>query len=173
MKKLFWLTLLGLLMIPLTSNAQSRGPNKFYNKYKNKTNSLNVTLPGWLIDLGATVAVWSTDDPAEKEAIRLMKKVQRMKLLVVENGSQIKNNHITKLFDRLKKDQYEDLVQVRDKSARVNILIREEDDLIRNMFFLVREDDEAVMLSLKTKITMDQVSDMINLLEGEMDLDLH
>jgi len=173
MKKLFWLALVGLLMVPNMSNAQSKGPNKFYKKYKNKTNSFNITLPGWLIDLGATVATWSTDDPAEKEAIRLMKKVQRMKLLVVENGAQIKNKHITTLFDRLKKDQYEDLVVVRDKSARVNILIREEGDLIRNMFFLVREDDEAVMLSLKTKITMDQVNDMINMLEGEMDLDLH
>jgi len=172
MKKTIWLALLGLLL-PSISIGQTAKANSFYNKYKSNNNSFNLTLPGWVIDLGATIAVWTTDDKEEKEAFRLMKNIQRMKLLVLEEGVNVKDKHIKKMYASLKNNDYEDLVQVRDGDTRVNILIREKKDKIRNIFLFVHEPDEAVMLSLKTKLSMDEINDMINMLNDEMDLKIN
>jgi len=173
MKMYILLLLCGLMIIPTEQSAQTKEINKFYKKYKLKNNSHNVTIPGWLIGVGADIARLSVDTREEKESLKLLKKVNKMKILVFENDNPVKDKHIDKLFTGLKHDQFEDLVFVRDEETRVNIMIREDSDRIKNLFILVREPEEFAMVSMKTNMTIDQINEVINLMEEELDTDLN
>jgi len=172
MKKLILLLMMGFIFAPSQHFGQTLNSNKSYKKYKYNSDdlSLNMTLPGWLIDVGATIAVLSTDDPQEKEALRLMKKVKRMKVLVLEDGTRLDDKYVSGLFSRMRQNKYEDLIHVRNDGERVNVLIREEKDVIKNLFFLVREDEEAVLVSMKTRLTMEQVNEVLNVMDDQMGL---
>jgi len=174
MKKLILLLLMGFIFAPSQHFGQTTVSNKSYKKYKYNRNdlSLNLTLPGWLIDLGAAVAVLSTDDPQEKEAYRLMKKVKRMKVLVLEDGTRLDDQYVAGLMSKMKRDKYEDLIHVRSNGERVNVLIREDKDVIKNLFFLVRENEEAVLVSMKTKLTMDQVNAVLNIVDSQLGMNI-
>ena len=172
MKKLLLLMLMGFVFAPGQHFGQTTVSTKSFKKYKfnSRDLSLNMTIPGWLIDVGATIGVLSTDDLQEKEALRLLKKVKRMKVLVLEDGTRLDDRYVSGLFSRMKKHQYEDLIHVRSDGERVNVLIREDKDVIKNLFFLAREDGEAVIVSMKTKLTMDQVNEVLNIVDSQMGL---
>ena len=173
MKKLILLILMGFIFAPGQHFGQTTVSTKSYKKYKYDSQdlSLNMTIPGWLINVGAAVAVLSTDDPQEKEAFRLMKKVKRMKVLILEDATRLDDKYVAGLFSRMRQNDYEDLIHVRGDGERVHVLIREDKDVIKNLFFVVREEDEeAVMVSMKTKLTLDQVNDVLNIVDGQMGL---
>lgn len=173
MKTTFLLAFCAMMLAPSLHYGQTSAINKFYKKYKIKNQSMNMTVPGWLIGLGANVAMISTDDVEEKEALRLMKNVKQVKVLMLEDSKKLKDKHVNQLFTSLRQNSFEDLVQVRDKGSRVNVLIREDNDLIKNLFVLVRDDEEMVMVSMKTKLSMDQINDVINMMEEEMDIEIN
>jgi len=173
MKTTFLMVFCALMLAPSLHYGQTNQVNKFYKKYKIKNQSMNMTIPGWLIDIGASVAMVAAEDQDEKAALRLAKKVKQVKLLMLEDSNKLKSKDIDKLFVSLRQNSFEDLIQVRDKDARVNVMIREDQDVIRNLFVLVRESEEMVMVSMKTKLTMDQINDMLNLMEDELDIDIN
>ncbi len=173
MKTTLLMAFCAMMLAPSISYGQTSSINKFYKKYKIKNQSMNMTVPGWLISLGASVAMISTDDHQEKEVLRLMKGVKQVKVLMLEDSKKLKDKHVEQLFASLRKNSFEDLVLVRDSESRVNILIREDHELIKNMFVLVRDDEEMVMVSMKTKLTMDQINDVLLLMEDEMDIDIN
>jgi len=173
MKIYILLLFCGLMIIPFEQVAQTKDINKFYRKYKVKNNSHNITLPGWLIEIGANIARLSVDSREEKESLKLLKKVNKLKLLVIEDDNPVKDKHIDKLFDGLKRDDFEDLVFVRDEVTRVNIMIREDQYKIKNLFILVREPSDFAMVSMKTNMTIAQINKVINLMEDELDTNLN
>jgi hypothetical protein len=67
-----------------------------------------------------------------------------------------------KLISAVKKDGYEELITVRDEGSNVTILTRMKKDKIKRMLIVVREEDSFVLLSMKTKIKLKHISNMIN-----------
>jgi len=167
MKKLILMMLLGFFLIPEHSFGQLDNSNKLFRKYKSKNSdlSLKLTLPGWLIKVGASIAVIAVDDPQEKEALRLLKKVKRMRLLIMENGTQLDDQYVASIFSRMRQNRYEDLIYARSQGVRINALIREDRGIIKNLFILIREDNEAVLVSMKTKLTLDQINKVLNMVD--------
>ena len=146
MKAILLLALCSFMLVPTTQYGQTKAINKFYKQYKVKNNSVSMSLPGWLIDVGADVAMLTTDLPAEKKMLMLLKDVQKLKILVLDGPTRIKDKHVNSLFSNLREEDFEDLVLVRDQETRVNIMIKEKDEFIRNLFLLIREPEETVMV---------------------------
>ncbi len=160
-------------LFPNFSQAQTKSINKFYKKYKKKKNTVNFTIPGWLIDIGAGIGKLAVDEPEEKAALKLAKKIQKVRILVIEEGNPTQKKDRVKLIRNLQvKDTFDPLLQVRDGEMNVQIMVREKKEKLKNFFILVNEPDEFVMLSLKTKLKMKDINKLINLLNEDLDMDM-
>ena len=174
MRTALLLVLCGLMFTPVSSFAQTKSINTFYKGFKGIDKNVKMTIPGWLIGMGAEVAKWSVDTPQEKESLNLLKKVNKLKLLVTSENSNVKNAKISGLFSQLRDDSFEDLIMVKEDDTMVNVMVRggNDDEKIKNLFVLVREPDEIVMLSMKTNIKMEEINELLRLMEDDYDLDM-
>lgn len=132
-----------------------------------------MSIPGWVIRLGSTIAKGHVDDEGAKEALKMAKKIKKLKLLVIEDGNPVQQKDIDQMLDKARsKDGFEDMIFVKNEDARVNMLIRTKGETIKNLLITVCEENEFVMVSLKSKIKMSDLNDLIRSLQDEVDLDL-
>jgi len=147
-----YLILLLICSVSLPAFSQSQSIRNFYRKYKRTENTVNFNAPGWLIRLGASIAMNHVDDPEEREALRLAKKVRKGRILIMEDRNHIDPADLDEFINDVRDENFEDLIRVRDGNETVQILIREDNDVIRNLLILVYEEDSFIMLALKTKM---------------------
>ncbi len=169
-----FILIFSILMLPLAMNSQSRSINRFYNTYKHHEDVRNVSIPGWLIRLGATIAKSHVDEPEAKAALKLAKKVKKLKLLVMENVNPVDKKDLDRLYaEATSREGFEDMVFVKEGNTRVNMLIRtKKDDIIRNLLILVSEENEFVMVSLKTKLKMEDLNELLRAIQDDVDVDI-
>lgn len=172
MKNILILTLLFAFLMPVNTYCQTKSINKFYRKYKYKKHARNISLPGWLIRMGAGIAKQHVEDEEEKLALAFAKKIRKAKFMLMEEGDKVKPKDIAKLMKGLKKESFDDLLQIRDGKTTINMMIRDEGETIRNLFVLVKEPDELIMLSLKTKFTMKDINQLLETMEVEYNINI-
>ncbi len=163
MKKLSYILL--LLAMPVFLVAQNRSINKFYRSHKKDVGAINVSVPGWLLKLSAGIAKKHVDEEM-RAGLKYVKHIKKLKVLVIEEGSTVSNEEARQFIKQIKGKGMEDLLMINDKETKVNIMMREKKDVIRNLFIFVRDDDELVMVSMKTKIKMEDINNMIKDLLG-------
>lgn len=141
-------------MLPVLLFSQ-KSINKFYHKYKRADNTVNMTLPGFVLGMGASFARKHMDKEDKKAlmALEFTKSIKSIRFLVMEDANLVSQKDYNQLVEGLKKkDKLSELITVRDGSTSVNIMIRDKKKHISNFVVLVSEEDEFVMLSFKTKI---------------------
>ena len=154
--------LLLIFLLPVLAEAQSPAINKFYRNHKRDKGMMNANLPGWLVKLGVGIAHPFVDDEEARIALRMARKVGKTKFMVSEDYCNIDQGQYLKLLSGVKREGYEVLIQVRDDGENVTILSRERRGVIRNLLIVVREEDSFVLLSMKARIKLDDIADMIN-----------
>ena len=143
--------LLLTVLLPFGMSAQ-KSSKKFYHKYKKAANTVNFTIPGFALGLGASIARKHMEKE-DRLALELTKSIKSIRFLVMEETNLVSYRDYTELVAGLKgKDKMEELITIRDEGTSVNILIREKRKHISNLMILVNEEDTFVMISLKTKL---------------------
>lgn len=163
MKKMLILILVAL--VPLGAGAQ-RSVKKFYRQFHRSEDVIKFKIPGFLTHLGAGIA---RDHLSKEEgsadallALEMTKYIKNIRLLVVEDPAQMQNIDVSSFVKQLKsKDNFEELISVRDNEANVQILIRDKRNRIKNMMILVQEDSEFVMISMKTNLRYKDLENFI------------
>lgn len=155
MKKLLFL--LALAALPFLCFAQNKAIKEFYQKYSQYDNLLDIKLQGGLLNLVAN----KTIENGDKEVVR---KIAAIRVLIMEDGQTVKKEDYNQLIQSAQSDAYEALIKVRDGNDHIEILVREENNLITNVLLLINGENNFVMLSLEGKL---QFSDLNNI-----DLDL-
>jgi len=151
-----------ITLLPFLAASQTVSINEFYRKYKNSdAENTHLSLPGWLVKLGVGIAKADADEE-DKEALDLVKKVGKVRILTFEDSNPVSRKDLDRLTERVRRENFEDLVMVRDKGANVKIMIREKGELVKNVLILVSETDSFTMVSLKTRVKYDQIEDLIN-----------
>lgn len=161
MKKLLLLLSLAFI-IPIFSDAQTQSLNKFYRKYKRGKESVNFTLPGFVFKLGAAIGKNHVETEAEKEAVKLAKGIKKMRLLVIEDFNPVTTKDYNKLIKGVNNEGLEEMITVRTEGTRVNLLMREKKEKIKNLLILVSSEDTFVMVSAKTKLKLEQIVEVVN-----------
>jgi hypothetical protein len=141
--------------------AQNTVVNDFYRDHKRAENTVSMMLPGLVLQLGLPILKVSAEDQVERDAMDLLKDVSSIKLLVGTEEDMPKRDRIRLLRD-LSRSGYEPLVQVRSKDQQIDVIIREKDDLVRNLVVLIDGDEEVIFFSLKTRIHLDDLENIIN-----------
>ena len=148
------ITLIGILSLVLliagTSLYAQNGVERFYQKYEKNGELLTVNLSGSLLGM-----ILSSDDEKGKEQI---KNLASLRIISTEDHkSRISRADINRLKSDIRKEQFEDLMVVRDGSTRVNFMAKEKGDYITDLVMLVDEDDNFTMVSFQGKINLSQL----------------
>ncbi len=148
-------TCLILLILFVTSSGMAqKSVRKFYNKVNKSEETVKLTLPGFLIHMGAGITRNHVDkDPDAKLFLEMTKYIKSIKIVVAEDAQAISQEDYTRFVDiARKKDKFDDLIMVKDGKTNVNIMMRGNTRKIKNLLILVNDGDEFVMLSMKTNL---------------------
>ncbi|MEM6965529.1 MAG: DUF4252 domain-containing protein [Bacteroidota bacterium] len=156
------LLLICLVSISWSAAAQNRSVKNFYHKYKRYEDTRNFVLPGFLVWLSTGIANEITTDQEAKVFLKFAKKFKKMRFLVMEDGNQITADDYNKLIAGAKKENYEELISIKNKGANIQIMGRGKKDRLKNLLVLVSEEDTFVMMNMKTKIRVKDLNRLIN-----------
>lgn len=102
-----------------------------------------------------------------------LKKVRRMRVYALEMDNGVFSSEtVTALKEKLEKDnKFEPLVEVRHKNANIHLMSNgKNEDRIDNLVVLVQEEGEMMMLHLRTKLSMDDITRIVNTISDERKL---
>ncbi|MEM1321051.1 MAG: DUF4252 domain-containing protein [Bacteroidota bacterium] len=153
-----WLLAALTLLLPLAAVCQSESITSFYNKYENLEEVTDLTLSGGLLKMISEYKGGDDQDPLQK--------VSHLRLLVMEERNAVQKNDLKALFSGIQKENFEQLVQVRDEQTLVDIYIQEKDKLISNALLVVNEPDNFVMISLEGAFSLSELENLNIDVEG-------
>lgn len=153
-------------MMAITASAQRKQLRRFTNEHcaVAETHRIGLSfLPLRVVSWFIPGSAWDGD---AREVKLLLKKVKSVKLYTIQmdNGEPVSRESI----DRLKEDlynesKYEPLVDIRHPEGHVQVLGNAKtDDRIDNLVVLINDAEDMVMVHLKTKLTMSDVSRIAN-----------
>ncbi len=157
-----------LASIFLVSCGTPASVKNFYRQHKRGEEVTKMNIPGWLIWLGTGIANEIVKEEEVKLGLSLAKKVRNLRFLTDESGGQVSPEHVSRLVSNVKKHSYEDLIYVREEAMTVNFMIRGKEDKIKNLLILVNDDNELVMVSMKTNLTIKDLSQVINSFQDDI-----
>ena len=161
MKNLLLFILIFAFSFPAQSQ-QIKGVKSFYKKYKKTEGSVNFVFPGFLVWLGTGIANEMVKEPEIKAGLKLAKRFKTMRLLVMEDVSAVSDDDFNQLVYSVKKNDFEDMITVREKSAKIHIMAKGKNDKLKSLLVLVKEEDSFVMMNMKTNIRAKDLNKFIN-----------
>lgn len=152
-----------LLMIVLSGagiNAQSCTLDSLGKASSLSNGDVHIRLPGWLIRAGVKYAI--DDSDASDILMKLRKGLGTAEILVLEDRS-VPGHIAQRIHNDYMDDGYETYMQVREGNQFVNILFKEEKEKITRMLITVNDtESEFVAISMKTKLSHDDLALLIN-----------
>jgi len=153
MKTIYYLLLVAL--IPLISCSTNRGVTAAFSEYAHEEGVTSVTVPGWVIRLGARFG----DMEAEEKA--LLRSVKKVRVLAIEDQNlNDEANFYKEFYKKINySGRFEELVHVRDDGDDIHILGLSKKDELRELIVLV-SGDENVIVYLKGKFDPKKIKAM-------------
>ena len=149
MKKIF--IAIAILAIPFLASSQQESIEKFYNKYVDNEKISDISLNGWILSMASKMS--------EEEGTEILQKITEEKDIVSKAD-------VKKLMRDVRKNDFEDLMTVRDEGTRVNFMIREEGENITNVLVIIHGDGEFILLSLEGNLNMEDLKQLEFDVEG-------
>jgi len=156
-----------VILLVATSCSYEPGVSEAFTKYRFKDGVTTITVPGWVISLAVN---FGDLDESERE---ILDSIDKVKVMSIENDDLNARIDLHKEFYQYinKKNDYEELLSVRDDSESVTIFGRMDESVIKEMVILVGGDDNA-MIYLKGEIRPELINDKVNFSDPEKFLSL-
>ena len=139
--------------------AQTESVKKFYDRYTNQEKVSDYTINGWLLKVASEYS-----DNAD--AGKVLEKITQLRVLVMDDGNPISSHEYKDFMKVLRKDNFEELIKIKDKDVDVDFFIREEAEHITNVLMLVNEKDGFVLISLEGLLKMEDLKNINLDIEG-------
>lgn len=163
MKYLIYFVLLSCYISSGQVTAQNSVKN-IVKQLKKTEHYEGISLPGWVIRLGLKIAESDDNDKLENSGLKqLIGKIKHLRVATTQldskkyNTQSIVNNFIKSLVT---KDAFEEYVSVRSEDQHLKILIREDDEMIKNLLILSNEGDEISLIHLNTNISSEDLKSL-------------
>ncbi|KPH12235.1 DUF4252 domain-containing protein [Chryseobacterium sp. ERMR1:04] len=95
----------------------------------------------------------------DEELLNLVNKVSKIKVLTVENGDPAM---LKDYATYLNKNNYEDWASIKHDGDNVNIRVKQNGEMIKNMLITVNSDKELVFVDVRGSFTADDIAKMIS-----------
>jgi hypothetical protein len=159
MKNLY--ILLVLVFSCSIANSQTRSLNKFINHHKVQDNALAISVPGWMFDLAGFSTNFIDDaDHEAKEILKLTDKINRVRVLIVDEHAKVESKDVKKLINGLKRDNFEELITVKSEGTYVKLMIKEKRNQIRNITAFIQSDDSMILMTLSGKFKLEDIRNL-------------
>lgn len=156
-----------LFLLPVLAISQNKPLNKFYRQNKHEEGVRNGKLPGWVIRLGGKIARSKAENETEKEAMGLMRHFGKVKFMFSEEGTPIAPEKVQQLRLDLLEYSFDDLIMIRSEGVNLQIMVKEADGIIENVFMIVNDTQAGEMFFLSAKANLN-LRELSKLLEKEM-----
>ena len=146
----------------LSSCEYNPGVSEAFTKYRFKDGVTTITIPGWVIGLAANFG------DVEKNERELLHSIDKVRILVVENEDINGKINLHKEFNTKinSKNNYEELMTVRDDNEYVTVYGKIDEDVITEMVILVGGDDNA-LIYVRGEIDPELLNDQIKTYDKE------
>ena len=144
-----------IAVFTLVSCTTNRSVSNAFHKYGNEDGVVKVSVPGWVISLGASIADLS------KEERRLIRSVDKVKVLTIEDPALNRRvNFYEEYYHEIRsKKGFEDLVMVREDNESIGILGRFKEDKVKELIILIGGDENTIVY-LKGDIHPDMLKEI-------------
>lgn len=160
MQRLFFITTVTAIL--LSSCGTPAPVSSFYHEHKGKEGVRNMTIPGWLIYIGTGLAHDIVPEEDVKMAMRFGKKVKRLQFMASDGHNPIAQQDVDDFIHRIRQDNFEDLIYVRDETTRINVFVREKNTKLKHLVFLINDNSDFLFLNIRSNIKMQDLVDLIN-----------
>jgi len=143
------LIILLTLILPMTTQAQ-RSVNRFIDKYYAKDDVTTIELSGPLLKMAARFA-------DKKGGVKILSTISRLQVMVMDGQNHVDNADLKKFKARVVKDNFEQLMYVRNGSTQVDFYVKEKKGAISNILVIVKEADNFILLNLKGKLKFEDL----------------
>ena len=135
--------------------AQSKTVQKFHDKYRGIEDAKVVSLNHGIFELFASIASFDEDDEDAKVISRIADNITSMDLLAIPlYKSGFDKNDIVEMRSALEKENYEEMMSVRDGSDHVYFLTQGSKNEVKNMLVLISGDDEFMVMNINGTLNM-------------------
>lgn len=146
-----------------TATAQSKSAEAFRAKYQDDRDAKVVSMNGSMFKLLSNIAE-NMEENDESAAIgRIAEGIQSMQILSVPVfKSGLQPSEIDQLHKDILSEKYEELMQVRDGDQKIYFMAQGNDNELRNMLVLVREDEEFIMFNIDGVLNMKDLAYIVD-----------
>lgn len=143
--------LIAILIFTITSISLSAqyGVDNIFRKYKNDSGVIAWQFEG---DISSFLN--------RKDGQEVKSSIKSVEFILFNKGKDISENDQDKLKTKIESDNYEVLVQARDKGKKIKILGIEDGDIIKKVFAQVRSDEMNIYFFLNGEIYLEDLSEL-------------
>jgi hypothetical protein len=161
MKKL--LIFVAFIAISQAVMAQTASLDHFIRKHKRTAegDKVDLTIPGFVVRFGSRFI--KKEDLDGVDIRKISRKIDELRIVTFEKAAQIQHADYQQLIADVKAENFEELMNVREKGERVNIMIREKKGFIEDILIIVNDKDgEFTLVNIAGKFTMEDINKLIH-----------
>jgi hypothetical protein len=128
--------------------------SKFFNKYQNDESFTQVTVSAKMFNLFTNM---EADTPEDKAVLDAISKLKGLRILAKENTSDARTLY-KEAFSLIPKNEFEELMSVRDKDKDMKFYIKESGGKISELVMIAGGAQDFMVLSLFGEIDLKQVA---------------
>ncbi|NND04812.1 MAG: DUF4252 domain-containing protein [Saprospiraceae bacterium] len=147
------LLVLGTLFV-YQASAQSNSLDEFFNAHHNSEEVNKIQLGKFAL----TFAGWFIDDPTAR---KIAKKSNSARFLITEGKHRVTKSNVERLFKQLDREGFESLINIRDGKDKIELLILEENDSIKNVVGIVSSSDEFLLANFNCNLNKAELESLI------------
>lgn len=141
------------------SFAQSKVVQRFYDQYRGLENVENIKLRGWMLRMASNLSD-SADDA------QLLRKISNLQILTTEDVSLINKQDRQSFLKNLREDAFEDLITIQKGEQLVEMMIREDGDMITDFILMVSGESEFLLINMEGGLKFSDLNDLNINIEG-------
>lgn len=146
-----------ILLLLAAPSVWAGNVNELFREFRGEHKAEYVSIPPFVMKLGMMFA-----DKDDEEA-RLASQISSIKVLDLEECSPAVKERFRKRIGRLDSDQYETLMHVNDAGDKVQILMKQKKDIIKELLIVCGGTDDCALILLKGNFSMDDIDALVNM----------
>lgn len=149
--------LLILLSIVLISSCSRSPIHSFIDDYNQEDHTVSMTIPGWLVRTGTSVAFKDIGDEGDQAGLKgIAESLGKIRVMVAKQ-SVVPTAAVKELIITARDHNYEEYVTIRDKGKIVNVMAKQNENTVKNLLVLVSSDEDFVIAHIDSNLSMEEL----------------
>jgi len=144
--------LFSMILFSLFLKAQNTPVDQLFDKYSGKEGFTSVYITSYMFSMFSNL---ETDDPEFDE---LVKNLKAIKILATDSSYTGNVNFFKEIIDKLPKDQYKELMVIKEKDQDVKFLVNEKNGKIIELLLIAGGKSENALISIQGNIDLKNIS---------------